>query len=371
MIKKITILLILVLLGFGYYIYKSLVPTSKSVDRVGASITTQETQANVEVLLTSLDIPWETAFLPDKTLFITERKGIVWQLDGEIQPDGRRLKKQILELAEVAHVGEGGLLGMAHHPNHAKNGYTYLYYTYENNGLKNKVVRYLHIGDSLKFDREIIDDIPGNSNHNGGRIAFGPDNKLYITTGDSQNPSTSQDLSSLAGKILRVSDDGTVPTDNPFPNSPVYSYGHRNPQGLAWDKEGSLWATEHGQSAQDEVNQILPGKNYGWPIIRGDDEKEGMEKPFFHSGSSTWAPSGMVINGNLLYFAGLRGGAIFALNLKTKELKQYFKNEFGRIRTIVMGEDENFYILTNNRDGRGVPVAEDDRLIRIPPNLLR
>lgn len=316
----------------------------------------------VQTLSANLEIPWEIAFLPDKTLFITERKGIVWQLDGTN-------KKNVLELNDVAHIGEGGLLGLAHHPDHEKNGFTYLYYTYNQNGLKNKVVRYSHIGDTLTLGKIIIQGIPGNKFHNGGRIKFGPDNKLYITTGDSENPSTAQDLNTLAGKILRLNDDGSIPSDNPFSNSPVYSYGHRNPQGLAWDSKGQLWETEHGQSALDEVNIILPGKNYGWPDIRGDQEKEGMEKPFLHSGNDTWAPSGVTIIGNKLLFAGLRSSTIFSLDIQTKELKEYFKNQYGRLRTVIEGPDKNLYFLTNNRDGRGKPTTDDDRLLKVPPDI--
>lgn len=363
------ILLILGLVALGIYYYTAQRPIIPTTTVPSPSQLVSPENSGVEVLAKNLDIPWEIAFLPDppsgeasKTFFVTERKGIVWQLGIE--------KKQILKLADVAAVGEGGLLGIAHHPKHEQNGYTYLYYTYKRQGVKNKVVRFVHVGDTLRQEKIIIENIPGNANHNGGRIKFGPDGKLYVTTGDSQNPSTAQDKNSLAGKILRLNDDGLIPSDNPFPNSPVYSYGHRNPQGLAWDSSGKLWATEHGQKAQDEVNLIEPGKNYGWPTIRGEERSDKMEAPYIQSGTQTWAPSGMTIKGGNLYFAGLRGEAIYKLVIKNIATKEYFKNQFGRIRTIVEGPDGNFYLLTSNRDGRGKPTAEDDRIIKISPRLL-
>lgn len=352
------IVLIIGLFAFASSQFRNFVPES--------SPTTDEEK--VELIASNLDIPWEIEFLPDNTFFITERRGIVWQFD----KDGKN-KRQVLQLTDISHIGEGGLLGIVNHPKHSTNGLTYLYYTYSS-GKKNKVVRYKHISDSLVQDKVIIDNIPGNANHNGGRIKFGPDGKLYITTGDSENPSTSQDKNSLAGKILRLSDDGAIPADNPF-GTAVFSYGHRNPQGLAWDQDGGLWSTEHGPQAYDEINRINPGVNYGWPDIKGDGQKVGMERPLIHSGSSTWAPSGAIIKDKTLYFTGLRGGAIFTLDITSplpkNEPVAHFKNEFGRIRTINLGPDGYFYILTNNRDGRGIPASGDDRLIRIHPDMIK
>lgn len=318
----------------------------------------------LKVVAVNLRIPWEIIFLPNGEALFTERSGFLKSVD----PDGE--VRTIARIEDAREIGEGGLLGMTLHPRFTSNGYIYLYYTYKNEGgnTLNRVARYAFDVTALEDKTIIVDAIPGNSNHNGGRIKFGPDGFLYITTGDAQNPSLAQNTDSLAGKILRVTDSGEGAPGNPFGNR-VYSYGHRNPQGLAWDSNGQLWATEHGSSQFDEVNKIEIGKNYGWPEIRGDAGREGMKKPFLHSGNSTWAPSGATITDNSLFFAGLRGEAVFELDFKTKNLKEHFKDQFGRIRTIAPGPDGFFYILTNNRDGRGDPVAEDDRIIKIHPSL--
>lgn len=363
MIKKLLLLVPLFILGIVLTLQK---PTSQTQPPPSTE------KGTAQVITTNLQVPWELAFLPSGDILFTERAGFLRMLtvDGQV--------KTIAAVEGVNPIGEGGLLGLVLHPEFPSNHFLYLYYTYKSNGENtlNRVVRYTFNGSTLGEKTIIVDGIPGSSNHNGGRIKFGPDRFLYITTGDAQNPSLAQDKNSLAGKILRVNDDGTIPKNNPFPNSPVYSYGHRNPQGLAWDENGQLWATEHGSSNFDEVNRIEKGKNYGWPEVRGNESREGLEIPFLHSGTSTWAPSGAIVVGNSLFFAGLRGGAIFELNLKTKSLKQslssikkHFENQFGRIRTIALGPDGFFYILTSNRDGRGAPIAEDDRIIKIHPSL--
>jgi glucose/arabinose dehydrogenase len=233
------------------------------------------------------------------------------------------------------------------------------------------------------MDKILLDGIAGNNNHNGGRVRFGPDGKLYWTMGDAQDTGTSQDLSSLNGKIIRLNPDGTIPSDNPFPKSPVYSYGHRNPQGLAWQpKTARLYATEHGPSGfqgccLDEVNFIEPGRNYGWPAIRGDQTQTNMVAPVLHSGrGETWAPSGATFvtrgqwAGSLL-FTGLRGQALYRVVLDDKDPRRVvsfdrlFANQFGRLRDIVEGSDGSLYLLTSNRDGRGRPVPNDDRVLRL------
>ncbi|KKR58957.1 MAG: Quinoprotein glucose dehydrogenase [Candidatus Curtissbacteria bacterium GW2011_GWC2_41_21] len=193
---------------------------------------------------------------------------------------------------------------------------------------------------------------------------------MYITTGDAQEPSQAQDINSLAGKILRVTDEGKTASGNPFDNL-VYSYGHRNPQGLAWDKDGRLWATEHGrsgiQSGLDEINLVEPGKNYGWPTIQGDEKRQGMETPQLNSGSDTWAPAGAVFVGDSLFFSGLRGQALYEAVIAGDDIsfKEHFKGEFGRIRNVVLGSDGYLYITTSNRDGRGTVKTGDDKIIKI------
>ena len=210
--------------------------------------------------------------------------------------------------------------------------------------------------------------IRGSSVHDGGQLAFGPDNLLYITTGDSGQGQLAQDKNSLNGKILRVRDDGSIPEDNPFGNA-VYSFGHRNPQGLAWDDGGRLWATEHGPSGidggrgQDELLFIEKGQNYGWPVIKGDAVKDGMTTPVIHSGTAeTWAPSGLAFWKGRLYFAGLRGETLYSYDPGVRKLTRYFAGEYGRLRGVTAGS-KGLYITTSNRDGRGQVRAGDDLLI--------
>lgn len=316
-----------------------------------------------------LEIPWSLDFLPDGSLIFTERPGRVKLINagGGTEPE------TLLVINEVEHFGEGGLLGIELHPDFASNSFVYVYYTYGMNGeLANKVVRFTKKDKSLVEPLTIIDGIPGSSIHNGGRIKFGPDGLLYITAGDASISSLAQDTNSLAGKILRLNDDGRIPESNPFPESPIYSYGHRNPQGLVWNDEGRLFATEHGSSARDEVNIIDAGKNYGWPTIRGEETAEGLENPLIHSGEDTWAPSGVAYLDGSLYFGGLRGQSLYEVPLyeETITINHHLQGNFGRLRDVVVGPDGFLYILTNNRDGRGIPSAEDDQIIRIYPEKL-
>ena len=274
---------------------------------------------------------------------------------------------------------KGGLLGMALHPRFLENRWIYLYLTTAvGSSLNNKVERYRLEGDLLSEKKVIIDNIPGAAYHDGGRIAFGLDGYLYITTGDAGSPNLAQDINSLAGKILRLKDDGLIPADNPF-NSAVYSYGHRNSQGLAWDSKGRLWATEHGRSGilsgLDELNLIEKGKNYGWPVIQGYEKREEMESPIAQSGpDETWAPAGLAFWDGSFFFGGLRGEALYearAVGTEQVSLKVHFRNVFGRIRAVVLGPDEFLYITTSNTDGRGEPKTNDDKIIRINPLIFR
>ncbi|MBI2059991.1 MAG: PQQ-dependent sugar dehydrogenase [Nitrospirae bacterium] len=346
-----------------------------------------ESAVRVETLITGLEIPWEIEFAQDGRAFITERPGRVKIFDMAFSP----LATQ--SIPGVKAVGEGGLLGMALHPKFAENHWVYLYLTYEGPDEKifNRVVRFVESGNALEPEsgdtpKVIFDAMPGSGVHNGGRIKFGPDGKLYIAAGDSARKELAQDLTSLAGKIHRINDDGTIPADNPFPDSSIWSYGHRNPQGLTWDSKGRMYEAEHGPSGfdgpggYDEANAIRSGKNYGWPKY-GETGNPALVDPLFLSIDAV-APSGCVLytgdripswKGNL-FLAMLRGQHLRRVVLepsdptRRKSDEILFNREFGRLRDIVQGPDGLIYILTSNRDGRAqtpFPTAEDDRLLRI------
>ena len=322
-----------------------------------------------EVVASGLDTPWEIVFLPGGELLVTERPGTLVLI-------GRTATR--IQVPGVKQQGEGGLLGLALDPDYAVNHQIYIYLTsLENGQLVNRVERYVFKEDSLSDRKVIFEGIPGASNHDGGRIEFGPDGHLYITTGDAQNPAFAQDYTALQGKILRLTREGEVPEGNPFPSA-VWSYGHRNPQGLAWDAEGRLWSTEHGPSGlgsgYDELNLIAPGANYGWPEIQGEQELEGMVNPVIQSGGSvTWAPGDVEYLDGKLYFTGLRGSALYVVSLDGERVTgfdTFFSGEYGRLRAIRLGPDGYLYISTSNRDGRGNPDINDDLILRVNPNLL-
>ncbi|MBI2010804.1 MAG: PQQ-dependent sugar dehydrogenase [Candidatus Colwellbacteria bacterium] len=326
----------------------------------------------VTIVVENLEIPWDIAFLPGGDLLVTERTGRLTR----ISSSGERVE---IPINRVKSKGEGGLLGLVLHPDFSRNHLLYLYLTApgEEGQTENRVERYRLEGNKLVDEKLIIGNIPGALYHDGGRMEFGPDGLLYITTGDATKENLAQDRNSLAGKILRLKDDGQVPEDNPF-GTPVYSYGHRNPQGLAWDDEGRLWATEHGRSGLlsglDEINLVQKGLNYGWPEIQGEETAPDMVSPVLQSGSDvTWAPASLTYFKGRLFFGGLRGEALYEARLEGNqiaELKVHFKGEFGRIRTVRLGLDKMLYLTTSNRDGRGRPGAGDDKIIKISPAAL-
>lgn len=342
-----------------------------------------EASVQVETAVAGLEIPWEIAFSPDGRVFVTERPGRIRVYDSSFTLIGT-------QTVDVKAVGEGGLLGMALHPKFAENRLAYLYMTYQNGegDIWNRVLRYEVIGNAFESGFAALDHLPGAGVHNGGRIKFGPDGKLYVAAGDSARKELAQDLESPAGKIHRINDDGTMPDDNPFPGSTVYSYGHRNPQGLAWDTKGRMYEAEHGPSGfdgpggYDEANFILPGRNYGWPKY-GIRNEPDLVDPLFLSEPAI-APSGCALytgdaipvwKGNLL-LANLRGQHLRRIALDPKDPSKMngdevlFEKRFGRLRDVVQGPDGFLYLLTSNRDGRAsgeFPTQEDDRVLRIRP----
>ncbi len=320
-----------------------------------------------DTVVSGLVVPWEVVFLPAGDMLVTQRSGdLIW-----VRADGL----VTIPVAGVQSVGEGGLLGLALHPDFAQNGWLYLYLTSSvGQSITNRVERYRWADGQLAERNVLVDGIIGSSIHDGGRLAFGPDGYLYLTTGDAGMTSLAQDTASLNGKILRIGDDGSIPPDNPF-GTPVYSWGHRNPQGLAWDDQGRLWATEHGRSGVrsgfDELNLIVKGANYGWPVIQGDEQREGMVAPVIHSGSTeTWAPAGAAYFDGRIFFVGLRGETLYEYHPETGQLEKNFSGRFGRLRAVVLGPDGMMYITTSNQDGRGRPEADDDRVMMIDPQAL-
>ncbi len=323
----------------------------------------------VSVVAENLDVPWEIVPLPDEDdWLITQRGGLVTSLQ----------HGDVMTIDEARHAGEGGLLGMALHPDFEENRRIYFYYTTQGaDGPANRIVRFQYENQQFRNETLILDNIPGHQIHNGGRIAFGPDGYLYATTGDAAVTHLSQQRENLAGKILRMTEDGEVPEDNPFEGSLVYSYGHRNPQGLAWHPDnGTLYSSEHGPTRMDEINIILPGKNYGWPEVTCDAAPTEYEDPVSCYSDFTLAPSGMdfidleQLEGTHLFVTGLRGNQIRHLSLDDdgfpKEEQALF-TDYGRIRTVRFHEDA-LYFITNNRDGRGNPASNDDRMFRVDWN---
>lgn len=328
-------------------------------------------EISVETVAENLSAPWSLGFIDEDSLVFTERPGRVRMID-----NGELLDAPLLELPGAP--AEGGTLGLAVDPNFDTTRYIYLYYT---TAADNRVSRFRLADNELIEEEVLLSGIPSSSIHNGGRIAFGPDGHLYAGTGDAGNPSLAQNKNSPAGKILRLTHNGSVPIDNPFPGSYAYSLGHRNVQGLDWDSSGNLYATEHGPQAHDEVNLIEAGANYGWPIHTGEIDltrtKPGVtnyRNPVLESGSSTWAPSGAAFYKNKLLpepwrdtfiFAGLRSESLWRLEPDTENFERVFEHEYGRLRDVAAGPDGSLYLLTSNRDSRGTPEENDDRILRI------
>jgi len=326
---------------------------------------------NTDIVTENLDVPWDIEFLPNGDMLVTERPGTLLQIKKE-----NSNFQQSYQIQGVEHRGEGGLLGFALDPNYTENNQIYLYMTTKKDEmLQNRVVRYTLEENQLSNATVIIDELPGAQYHDGGGIAFGPDNKLYITAGDATNSDWAQNKTKLAGKILRINSDGSIPEDNPFGNE-VYSYGHRNPQGITWIGD-QFWATEHGRSGvksgMDELNKIESGENYGWPIVEGDETRQEMVNPAIHSGPDvTWAPVAAASINKTIYFTGLRGNALYQAEIEDGDVIKLSKHltQYGRLREVEVGPNGSIYITTSNTDGRGVPANNDDKILKVDPKNL-
>lgn len=337
----------------------------------------------LEAFVSNLNVPWGVVFTSEARALVTERPGRIRAIES-----GNLLDKPLITFSEVKAQSEEGLMGIEVDPNYKDNKYVYVCISYEvSGGSKDKVQRLVDKGDSLEKDKVLIDNIPAASVHAGCRIKFGPDGKLYVTTGDAANKSNPQDLGSLGGKILRINSDGSVPDDNPFKNA-VYSYGHRNPQGLAWHPETkNLYATEHGPSGfdgpagGDEINLIKKGANYGWPLVSHENTRNGTETPL-KVFTPAEAPAGAAFYDgkvfpqfkNNFFFGALKGEGLMRVVIsetdpsKIEKIEKLFKGELGRIRDVIEGPDGFIYFTTSNRDGRGTVRDGDDKIYRLIPN---
>ena len=334
----------------------------------------------VETVVQGLRVPWDIAFAPDGRMFVTERWGRI-----RVVRDGALLDAPFAEIDVWAH-SEAGLMGIALDPDFADNGRVYVCYTYidEERGPTNRIAR-LTDDDGVGVDHTVIfDGMPGARNHNGCRIRFGPDGMLYVTMGDAQNPDSAQDPASLSGKALRLNPDGSVPDDNPIAGNPLYTLGHRNPQGIDWHPEtGEAFITEHGPSDNDEINVLVAGANYGWPEVRGESDVAAFAEPL-----TTYTPT-LALAGATFYTGGPLPlhwtNSFFFTTLKEQHVRRLalatgpdgawtvvgdeklLEDAYGRLRAIAQGPDGYLYVTTSNRDGRGSPGRFDDKVLRIVP----
>ena len=352
----------------------------------GETFSTQkgDVKFRVETVAAGLEVPWGFAFLPDGNLLFTERPGRV-----RIIENGKLKAETVFKVPDVEPSGESGLMDISLHPKFAENKFVYLAYAYRGDGKQVKVVRFRYDGKTFLEPKTIVEGIPASPNHAGTRARFAPDGKLYVSTGDSTDWNLAQKTDTLAGKILRLNDDGTVPEDNPFVANKnyrpeIYSYGHRNPQGLAWTAEGLLFETEHGPSGfegkgggADELNLVERGKNYGWAEIYGLTKRDGMESPLLEY-TPACAPASLLVykgdkfpafKGNL-FFGCLKGTRLIRVQLNGKTVvaqENLLEGKLGRIREVGESPDGYIYFSTSNRDGRGNPADDDDKILRIVP----
>jgi glucose/arabinose dehydrogenase len=353
----------------------------------GTGEVTTAAQSNVgfkvETVAGGLQVPWSIVWTPDGRMIFTERPGRVRVIEnGKLRP------QPLFVVPDVEESGESGLMSIALHPQFSSNHFIYIAYTYSSDGSRVRVVRYREAPEGFTDRRVIIEDIPAARFHAGCRIGFGPDGKLYVTTGDAGRRELAQRMDSLAGKTLRLNDDGSVPQDNPFVGQQntrpeIWSFGHRNAQGMDWQPGTNLmFQTEHGPSGfdgpggGDEVNIVERGKNYGWPTIHHRETRAGLEAPLLEYTPACAPASAAFYNGSAFpqfkgnfFFGCLRGERLIRVVLDGRRVvsQEDLIKDYGRIREVAEGPDGNLYFSTSNRDGRGEPASDDDRILRLTP----
>jgi glucose/arabinose dehydrogenase len=332
-------------------------PTSTPSTATSTALPGPVVPAAFEDVATGFDVPWGLVFLPDGSALLSERdtaRILSVSADGGVTEVG--------PVEGVQPGGEGGLLGLAVAPDSPETIYAYFTAAEDN-----RVVRMPYLSGALGAAEVVVDGIPKAGNHNGGRLAFGPDGKLYVSTGDASRPERAQDLESLGGKILRLNPDGSIPADNPFDGSPVFSYGHRNVQGLAFDEDGNLWASEFGQNTWDELNLIQAGQNYGWPVVEGVGGDDRFVDPVAQWSTDEASPSGIAFVRDTVFMAALRGERLWQIPVQDGTAgspADFAVGEFGRLRHAEVAPDGSLWVLTNNT-ARGTPRDGDDRILRV------
>jgi aldose sugar dehydrogenase len=345
--------------------------TTVPIPEPATSDNANQTNKGIRTIAQNLDVPWAIDIAVDNRIFFTEKPGRL----GMIHANGTLASEPVVNI-HTEDIGEAGLMGLALHPNFTQNHLMYVYHTYaKNGGLYNKVLMLTEKNNKIVNSKIILDGIPASDSNNGGRIKFGPDGKLYVSTGDSEIPELAQNTKSLAGKLLRLNYDGTIPDDNPIPESPVYSYGHRDIQGFAWHPiTKKLYASEHGPAGNDEVNIIEPGSNYGWPIEVCNHSTSSapirFETPEYCFNPEI-APSGLTIAAsnklgyqNDILFTTLRGSHLHHIDLETR-IQDNVLVGYGRLSDIVEAHDGSLYVLTTNRNAIGIGNANDDHILQI------
>jgi glucose/arabinose dehydrogenase len=340
-------------------------PTGSTTPSSSATPASPAPSRRPEVIGTVADhlaVPWGIAFLPDRSALVTERDtGRVLHVVG-------RKVTEVGRIEEAAPDGEGGLLGVAVSPSYDRDKRVFFYATATDD---NRVLRTTFTDGRLGRLQPILTGIPKAGNHDGGRMVFGPDGWLYVSTGEAGQPELAQDMDSLGGKILRIGQDGRPAEGNPDPSSPIWTSGHRNVQGLAFDHEGNLWASEFGQDTWDELNLIKRGFDYGWPEVEG----KGSDSPRFTDPQVQWrtddaSPSGLAFLDGRLWLGALHGERLWRIDVDGKRAtgeKSFFVGTYGRMRTVVAAPDGNLWVTTSNRDGRGDPSSRDDRILLVRP----